>query len=338
MIRISRISPLLALVLLLSPAARGDLPERILDVGGLLFGDAYYLPSNHLESGDGAAGLVLRRGYLTFDLDFSAKTFGRVRIEVNQSGEFETYDFEADFKDFYLGWKLGEHTLIAGLAPTPTFDLIESQWGMRYLMRTPVDLQGGASRDTGVFAKGPLNDSGTLAYRVMYGTKANFGAESSENGRYMGALTWKPAPKWTVDFYLDREKKPGEADVTGVQAYLSRITDTWRWGLQYSYADRQAQEPLELASVFTVRPLDGRHSLAGRIDRIIQPSPRGNNIAYIPFDPSAPATLYLAAYEYRWLPDFTLTPNVIVIDYDRNDEGVKPTTDVYLRLTAYFTF
>ena len=39
--------------------------------------------------------------------------------------------------------------------------------------------------------------------------------------------------------------------------------------------------------------------LVGRIDRLIEPSPRGNDIDYIPFDPSAPATLYLAAFEHQ---------------------------------------
>jgi hypothetical protein len=325
-------------VLLMPLASLGDDEVPGVDIDGLLFGDAYYNPSNHLESGDGALGLVLRRGYLTFDGTIPAPTFWRIRFELNQSGEFETYDFEVDFKDLYVGWKLGRQQLLLGLSPTPTFDLIESQWGLRYLMRTAVDLQGGPSRETGVSARGPLNQSGTLSYRAMVGTTVDFGAESSERARYMAALTWKPAPHWTLDFYVDRQIQPGPSDVTSAQVYLSRITDTWRWGMQYSYADRQTAPPLDLASAWAVKPVGERTSLIGRIDRVFEPSPKGNNIAYIPFDPTAPATLYLLAYEYRASPNFTLTPNAVVVDYDRNDEGVRPTTDVYLRLTAYFRF
>ena len=72
---------------------------------------------------------VLRRAYLTFDADFGESWFGRLRFEANQSGEFENYDFEADFKDLYLGRNFGEHRLLVGLSPTPTFDLIEKSVG-----------------------------------------------------------------------------------------------------------------------------------------------------------------------------------------------------------------
>ena len=308
------------------------------DVKGLLFGDAYYIPSHHLDSGDGAAGLVLRRGYLTFDTDLGERTFGRLRFEVNQSGEFEEYDFEIDFKDLYLGWKLKGHTLIAGLSPTLTFDVIEDQWGLRYLMRTPMDLQGAPSRDTGVSLKGPINASETWKYRAMWGSRANFGSESSERATYSVAVNWTPAPHWNVDFYVLRESKNGPNDITAFQGYFSRVTEPLRWGVQYSHVDREEDLPLKLASGYLVRKVGEKSSLIGRIDRIFEPSPRGNNIAYIPFDPTAPATMFLGGWEYRWLSNLTLTPNVIVIDYDENDEGVTPTTDVHLRLTAYYRF
>lgn len=333
---------LLFIVLLTTPVSatdeNGEVSYPTIGIKGLLFGDAYYLPSHHLDSGDGAAGLVLRRGYFTFDGKFSAGTFWRVRFELNQSGEFETYDFEADFKDLYMGWKLGNHTLIAGLSPTLTFDVIEAQWGLRYLMRTPVDLQGAPSRDTGFSLKGPLNASGSLKYRAMIGTRTEFGSESSEYAAYSAAVNWTPAPRWNMDFYLYRESRRGPRDVTAAQVYLSRITESLRWGVQYSYADREDDPPLNLASAFLVKKTGVKTSLIGRIDRIFEPSPRGNNISYIPFDPTAPATMFLGGWEYRWLPNLTLTPNFIVIDYDKNDEGETPRTDFYVRLTAYYRF
>ena len=36
-------------------------------VGGLVFGNAYKVLSYHTDEREGAAGLVVRRGYLTFD-------------------------------------------------------------------------------------------------------------------------------------------------------------------------------------------------------------------------------------------------------------------------------
>ncbi len=130
---------LAALLCCLAQSAAADpapsYPE--FDLGGLVFGDAYYVPSHHLPEGDGAAGLVMRRFYLTLDVKFSDRWFGRVRWEQNQSGKFETYTFDGDWKDLYLGVDLGRHRVIAGLTGTPTFDLVEKIWGARYLMRTP---------------------------------------------------------------------------------------------------------------------------------------------------------------------------------------------------------
>jgi len=304
-------------------------------VGGLLFGDLYYVPSHHLEDGDGAAGLVLRRGYLTFDADFSEKLFGRLRFEVNQSGEFETYTFDADFKDLYLGWNLGRHRLLVGLSPTPTFDLIESIWGFRYLARTPMDLQGVASRDTGVSAKGPLNSSGTLSYRAMVGAGTNFGNETGDGRKWMGALTWKPAARWTVDLYADLEILPGPTDRSTLQAYVGYETDGFRWGAQYSYQDRQEDPTLELASAYVIGRVGKKTTLVGRVDRLFQPSPAGDNISYLPFAPSAPATFFIAGVEFQINPHLKITPNTVVTTYDFNDEGVRPRTDVYLRLTFF---
>jgi len=81
----------------------GDEQLPNFSVGGLLFGDFYHVVSHHTEEGEGATGAVIRRGYLTFDADFTGNMFGRMRFELNQAGEFETYTFDTKFKDLFLG-------------------------------------------------------------------------------------------------------------------------------------------------------------------------------------------------------------------------------------------
>ncbi len=76
-------------------------------------------------------------------------------------------------------------------------------------------------------------------------------------------------------------------------------------------------------------------SLVGRIDRILEPSPKGDNIAYIPFDPTAQATMLLAGLEYRFSPVFRITPNVIWTTYGVNTDGVRPDDDLHLRVTFF---
>lgn len=111
-------------------AAQKD-EECAFEIGGLLFGDIYHVVRLHTDEGEGATGVVVRRGYLTFDADFSERWFGRLHFEVNQSGEFETYVFEVDFKDLYENWNIGSHRVLFGLSSTQTIDLIESIWSER---------------------------------------------------------------------------------------------------------------------------------------------------------------------------------------------------------------
>ena len=335
-----RLTPatLVITALLVSGSATAGEEQGWLDTGWLLFGDLYHVPQHHSEAGDGATGLVLRRGYLTFDADFGEKWFGRLRFELNQSGEFEDYDFELDFKDLYAGRELGRHRLLLGLSPTPTFDLIESVWGLRYLARTPMDLQGLPSRDTGISLSGPLNGTGTVSYRAMVGAGIEFGNESGDGQRWMGALTWRPKTNWMVDLYADHDKLSGPFDRTTLQAFAGYDSDRLRAGVQYSYQDRQNDPPVELASAFVVRPLDSGQTLIARIDHLLEPSPRGDDIDYLPIDPSARATLFFAGVEFRFGPHIALTPNTVVISYDRNDEGFRPETDVHLRLTLFVDF
>lgn len=318
------------------PADSGSAPS--FDIGGLLFGDLYAIPSQHLDSGDGAAGLVLRRGYLTLDAEFTQRTFGRLRFELNQSGEFETYTFDADIKDLYLGWNLGRHKLIGGLTSTITYDLIESIWGFRYLARTPMDLQGVPSRDTGVSLRGPLNEAGTFQYRVMYGSGHEFGADSSPISKWMGALTWKPGPRWTIDLYADYQDLEGDGNGSTIQGFAAYQTDTLRWGAQYSNQRQDENLPIELVSAFFVKTLSPKSQLVTRFDRLLKPSRRGNDIAYLPMDPSAKATMFFGGVEFQLTPHVSLTPNTVVTIYDKNDQDVRPTADIYLRLTLFVDF
>ena len=319
-----------------SSAVAQDYPE--FDVGWLLFGDLYHVPSHHLDEGEGATGAVIRRGYLTFNAQFSEAWEGRLRFELNQSGEFETYDFEVDVKDLYVARQLGRQELMIGLSPTVTFALIEDIWGLRYLMRTPMDLQGVASRDTGLKLGGPLNRSGSLNYSVMVGTGIEFGAEAGDGRKFMGSLSWQPADGYVIEGYVDYEDLAGRTDRSTVQFFAGHFSEALRWGLQYSYQDRQDDPTLALASGFIVRPMTSKWDAIGRIDRIIEPSPKGDNISYIPFDPSAPATMFLGGFEYRASEHFAVIPNAIVTSYDRNDEGIRPNTDVQLRLTFFLDF
>ncbi len=41
----------------------------------------------------------------------------------------------------------------------------------------------------------------------MWAAPVTFGKESNPNDRTMGAVSWSPAPGWTLDVYADHEAR-----------------------------------------------------------------------------------------------------------------------------------
>jgi hypothetical protein len=316
-------------------ASPTDYPQ--VRLGGLVFGDIYQASENHLDSIEGETGGVMRRAYLTANAEFNPQWFARARVEWNQDGDYQNYHISNQVKDLYLGWSPGRQKVIAGLAPTPTFDVIESYWGARYLLRTPLDLQGAPSRDTGLSLQGPINAAATLRYRLMLAGETDFEADSNKNRKLMGALNWSPAPNWVLDLYADWEDTRGGARNT-IQLYGGYTAETFRFGVQYSDQDGGDSAPLQLVSGYAVGRIRENFNWIGRVDHLFKPSPRGDNISYLPFDPSADATMLVGGLEFLVRPHFRLTPNIVAIRYDRNDQGIRPENDLYFRLTLFADF
>jgi len=312
-------------------------PPR-LDFSGFFFGDLYYIPSHHTAEGDGASGGVLRRLLLTADATLDDHWSARARLEAYHEGAFENYEMTHRVLDLGVTRKLGDHRLSAGLIPTITYDVMEGFWGKRYLVRTAPDIQGIAARDLGVKLMGPLSSGRGLSYRVMYGSKETWEADKNPFDKVMGGVTWRGNGGWLVDAYGDWESRPGPYDRTTWQFLVGKKTDQFTLGLEYLNQDRDEDPDLELATVLGVLKLGGRWSLMGQLHRLFKPSVKGNDIAYIPFDPTAKATNLVGGLEYRVNDHVTLSPNIVWTRYGINESGVKPDDDLHLRLTFYVNF
>ena len=319
-----------------SPATADDTLE--FDVGGLMFGDIYHVPSHHTPEGDGATGTVIRRIFLTTDARYGDTWTGRLRFEAYHEGAFENYEFSHRIQDFGIGKKVAGHQISGGLIPTISFDLIEAFWGKRYLVRTAPDIQGIPARDLGVSAKGPLTESGNWSYRAMYGSRETWEADKNPYDKFMGAVTWRPTPGVMVDAYVDHEARPGRYDRSTYQLFAAQRTDQYSLALVYTNQDRQDDPPLELAALMGVAHVSDKIDLITQVQRLFEPSSKGNDIAYIPFDPTATATNIVAGVEYRLSDHIFITPNVVWTHYGVNPEGVRPKDDLQLRLTFFFNY
>lgn len=315
-------------------------------LSAFLYSDFYYIAQNHNEDLKGENGFWTRRVYFTYDNRLNERFTARFRLEMNSPGDFSTNTkLEPYVKDLYLNWAMSEnHTLVAGLSPTPTWGLAESIWGYRSVEKSPVDLYKlGSSRDSGIALRGSF---GNLNYHAMFGNGSGTGAETNKYKKYMMSLAWWFTDNLVVEVYGEYDKRSSTHDRTTVHALAGYVSDNFNIGAMYASQSRNQQvtgasdltETLDVASVFTNFKLADKWTGILRADHMFDANPQGPTIDYIPFSSEAESTLLIIGLGYQPIPRIHVIPNIETIFYGDAPDGSSPKTDVILRTTLYFTF
>jgi hypothetical protein len=325
-----------------APAAERPWYQRIA-VSGLLFGDAYAVVDHHDPELEDQNGFWIRRIYLTFDFDVAEHWTARLRMEANTPGDFETSGkLEPFVKDAYLAWKGGDHSVLMGISPSPTFEFIEGFWGYRAVEKTPLDLyRMGSSRDFGVAAKGRLA-GGRVSYHAMLGNGAGESSETNEGKKVMLAVGFQATDALVFELYADTEDRPDSADRTTYQGFLGWKGGKCRVGLQYAHQERQLEggpdEPLAVGSIFGVVDLSARSKLLLRYDRSFDGNPEAGRIPYFRFADDTGFDLALVGFDWSLAKQVSLIPNVEYVTYRETGGRPAPDDDLMARLTLYFRF
>lgn len=312
---------------------------------GYMFGDYYYVMKNHDSSIEDMNGVQFRRIYFTYDKGLSENVVTRLRLEFNNAGDFTTKaKLSPVVKDAYLSWKASSNVQVElGISPTPTWEVVEKAWGYRSVEKTPLDLQMfGSSRDFGVAVKGNLDGDGKVKYHVMVANGNSISSETNKGKKTLGSIGFYPNKNLILEFYGDWNSNDGEADWYTYHAFACIKNSTMRLGVLYSQQTRQIAGgddlSLSLASVFFVTKVSEKTNLLARVDRMFDPNPKGNTIAYIPFDKTAKSTFLLVGLDFNPIESVHWMPNVELVKYDENEAGITPDTDIIPRLTFYYTF
>lgn len=314
-------------------------------ISGYMFGDYYYVASNHNETLEDKNGFWFRRIYFTYDHALSEDFDIRFRLESNSAGDFSSKTkLEPFVKDAYLKWKHGRHNIIFGISPTPTWGVIESVWGYRSVEKTPLDLQKfGSSRDFGLAVKGSLDPEQRVNYHFMIANGASTGSENNAGKKVLLSLAGKISRNFLVEGYFDFEERPGASNRTTLQGFAAYQQERFRLGVQFAHQNREVGAgsedlKLQIGSVFAAARLANKVWGFARIDRTFDPNPDGSSISYIPFDATAKSTFFLAGLDFRPINNVRIMPNVEAVLYDENDAGVKPDADMIPRVTFYYVF
>lgn len=337
---------LLMFIALLAPigARAADKPEKPPGkISGYMFGDYYWVAADHADSLKNQNGLWFRRIYLSYDKGLNEAFAIRFRFEANSPDFTAKSDRLNPFlKDAYLKWTRGRHNVLFGLSPSPTWERVEAIWGYRAVEKTPLDLQKfGGSRDLGVAVQGAFDADKKFLYHFMIGNGSDTKSETDKDKKLYLSLAAKPVKGATIEIYGDWENRKGDKDWLTLQGFASYEQEKYRAGLHFVQQTRKQGAgaddlKLEILSLFGARQLSEKAWAFARVDRMLDPIPGSDKIAYLPFAP-AKSTLLIAGADLKPIPEVHLMPNVEAVLYSET-KGVKPDTDVIPRLTIYYTF
>lgn len=328
-----------------------DKKETTGKFSGYMVGEYYNISDHNNKDLKGQHGFQFRRIYFTYDYKFNSKFSTRLRLEMNNDGKlnddgkFDKIVISPFVKDAYLQYKFGLQKAYFGIASPPTFKIIEKVWGYRIVEKTPLDLQKMASsRDFGVGMAGQFDKSGMIKYHAMVANGSGNKQEIDKGKSFMASLSFWPIKELVLEGYADYADRAGAADTYITQGFLGYNSKTLHGGIQYSQQllkakDDQSEEiTLKVLSVFLSGNILNNIKLLGRVDRMLEPNPKGPDVAYTPFNDTASFTEIIAGVDISVHEDIKIIPNVKFAMYDENKEGNKPANDLYANMTFYWRF
>lgn len=318
-------------------------------ISGLLYSDFYWIVNNHNEELEGENGFWARRVYFTYDNNISQHVSVRFRLEMNSPGDFTSSSrLEPYVKDLFAKWAINDnHSLNAGISPTPTWVLVERIWGYRSVEKSPVDLYRlGSSRDFGVALQGRLGESGRLRYHAMVGNGSGTGAETNRWKKYMLSMAWWFNNNLVFEAYGDYNRTNETNTRATTHIIAGYLTDRINLGAMYAAQLRTEEisgaenitQTIDVASIFANISLNQKWTAILRADQMFVPNPQGPAIDYIPFSDQAESTLLIFGLGYQPIPNLHVIPNIETVFYGESPDGTTPGSDFIFRTTLFFTF
>ena len=330
----------IALAFLVVGSGPSQLSAQETSISGVFFGDYYYVASHHDEEVDGANGFWSRRMYLTVNSRFNSEWDARVRFEAATKGDFSTSStMEPFLKDLYVRWRRGNHRILIGLSSSPTWSVLEGQWGYRDVEKTPMDLfKLGSSRDFGVAAQGSLDEAQRVRYHVMFGNGSSTKTETNKGKKIMGSLEFRPIDNLILQVGADREDRAGDEDRNSYTGAAILNGERGRVGLMGARQVRKAPGEddvnVDVFSVFGVLNATERVNLLARYDRMATPIPDGAGISYFRMDPTSEGGFFLLGVDIAMTDNVHLIPNMEMVSYD--DDALD--SDIFLKTTFSIRF
>jgi hypothetical protein len=308
------------------------------DISGYMIPEYYSVVSNHTgEQGiEGQHGFWIRRIYFGYNTDLGSGWFARVRLEMD-SPAFESFTLDPYIKDAWLKKSLGGGAnLVVGIMESPSFDKIESFWGLRFIEKTAPDFfKLASSRDFGIALTGKTKSG--LVYTLMYGNYSSNKGEANKGKGVYGRLGY--------------EFKSGYAEANAYYAgdgskdktYLSLfggLKGSWgRVGAGYNYYNEKPDvgdsSNNGIISGFAVVKVAKKIELFARYDHLTDLNIKSiGDYVPVPAD-QFKSRFLMAGLIFNVHEMIKVSPNVKYVFYSGDN---APDGDFYLNLTALINF
>lgn len=305
-----------------------------------VFGDAYWIASNHNDDLVDVNGFRFRRIRLTYNQGLSESITVRISLEALHPGDYTTTsNMNVFIKDAYLKWGNGKTNLIVGMSITPTWSFIKDIWAYRNVEKTLMDLQRiGKSRDVGIALRGSLDQNNRIQYHLMLGNGNGTAAEINTGKNIAGSLTVEFLKNVFFQAYGDWNTLTENTEYYTLQGFLAYKSSSQRIGAQFVYQNRKEliEYKLRFVSVFASQKLNEKLWAFARVDHSFDPNPMGESIRYSPFA-VAESTLILGGLDFTLYPNIHLIPNIEIVGYNKS-EGVNYHTDIIPRITFSYKY
>lgn len=331
------------------------LPQDKVKISGVVYGDYFYNIDNAVPAKKDINGFQFRRIYFTTDFAVADNLESRFRLESDQSANSNTNGGKLGVmvKDAYLKWKeiFNGSELIAGISPTPGFEVAETAWGYRSLEKTILDLNSIiSSRDFGVDLKGKLNDNGSINYWIKYANNSGNAPETDKYKRYSAMFKFKLTDNVLSSIHVDYADRADKFDSfdkktksnnqyvgsfflgykqkedfsIGVEAFTRTIQNDFA----KTTADvLQDQSSLGL-SIWGWATFTETLKIVGRFDSY-DPNTKND---------SDGNSFFMAGLDYKAAKNVSVIPNFQLISYEAKDLQGKSLKDLTARVTLAFTY
>lgn len=281
---------------------------------------------NYAINRDGNShGFEITRLYLGYEYSFSKNFSARANIDVGDPG-VGGLQMTAYVKNAFMQYKTGDFTGRIGMIGTDQYNLIEKQWGYRYIFKTLQDEFGfGPSADLGAAVEYSLSDFISLDASVLNG-EGYKKVQSDSIFKYTMGITIRPAGGLVLRGYTDFMKKDFLQNT--ISLFAGYTYKNFSAGLEYSHQENTrmiSQRDFDGISAFASLRFGSGYSVFARYDDLGSSIPepltepwnygRDGRLFMGGFEFSPVKGIRIAPVYMGWMPDdkaehFTSAPGI----------------------------